>query len=239
MQLVVPKEELPYAILKAIETKQEEELNDMLAKLFEQKCKDLQEEIFHLIEEKMLMQAVILKDSKDSLELVLEIETKATSDSECDKKLRDKASKLREAAKNKEEKALQDLENSFKLKEQALDRVVSERFFDLESQKLQWLKSEQLMEKREIMDKYLPIDSVIRDLNRDFAEEEERELEEFRREQEIERNRKLQEIEKQNEVLLKEMQEQKNRIEKAASENKRLEIEEKKREQVQMMRKKR
>jgi hypothetical protein len=86
------------------------------------------------------------------------------------------------------------------------------------------------MEKREIMDKYLPIDSVIRDLNRDFAEEEERELEEFRREQEIERNRKLQEIEKQNEVLLKEMQEQKNRIEKAASENKRLEIEEKKRE---------
>jgi len=51
------------------------------------------------------------------------------------------------------------------------------------------------MEKREIMDKYLPIDSVIRDLNRDFAEEEERELEEFRREQEIERNRKLQEIE--------------------------------------------
>jgi hypothetical protein len=79
----------------------------MLAKLFEQKCKDLQEEIFHLIEEKMLMQAVILKDSKDSLELVLEIETKATSDSECDKKLLDKASKLREAAKNKEEKALQ------------------------------------------------------------------------------------------------------------------------------------
>jgi hypothetical protein len=59
------------------------------------------------------------------------------------------------------------------------------------------------MEKREIMDKYLPIDSVIRDLNRDFAEEEERELEEFRREQEIERNRKLQEIEKQNEVLLR------------------------------------
>jgi len=51
------------------------------------------------------------------------------------------------------------------------------------------------MEKREIMDKYLPIDSVIRDLNRDIAEEEERELEEFRREQEIERNRKLQEIE--------------------------------------------
>jgi hypothetical protein len=35
MKHTVPKEELPYAILKAIETKQEAELNDLLAKLFE------------------------------------------------------------------------------------------------------------------------------------------------------------------------------------------------------------
>jgi hypothetical protein len=53
---------------------------------------------------------------------------------------------------------------------------VSERYYDLESQKLQWLKEEQLKEKREIMDKYLPMDSVIRDINREIAEEEEREL---------------------------------------------------------------
>jgi len=37
---------------------------------------------------------------------------------------------------------LHDLENSFRLKEQALDREVSERYYDLESQKLQWLKEE-------------------------------------------------------------------------------------------------
>lgn len=142
MQLIVPKEELPYAILKAIETKQEDELNDMLARLFEQKCKDLQEEVFHLIEEKMLMQSAILKDSKDSLELVLDIESRAISDSDGDKKLREQATKLREAAKLKEEKALQDLENTFKLKEQTLDREVSERYYDLECQKLSWLKEE-------------------------------------------------------------------------------------------------
>jgi len=47
------------------------------------------------------------------------------------------------------------------------------------------------------MDKYLPMDSVIRDINREIAEEEERELQEFKREQEIERQRKMQEIEKQ------------------------------------------
>jgi Cu2+-containing amine oxidase len=107
---------------------------------------------------------------------------------------------------------------------------VSERYYDLESQKLQWLKEEQLKEKREIMDKYLPMDSVIRDINREIAEEEERELQEFKREQEIERQRKMQEIEKQRQALIEEMQEQKNRLEKAASENRRLELEEKKRE---------
>jgi hypothetical protein len=43
----------------------------------------------------MFMQAAILKDSKDSLELVLDMESRATSDSEGDKKLREKAAMLR------------------------------------------------------------------------------------------------------------------------------------------------
>ena len=92
-------------------------MNDLLAKLFEQKCKELQEEIFHLIEEKMHMQNAIIKESKDSLELVIDIESKATGNSEGDKKLREQAAKLREAAKKKEEKALADLEMQFKIKE--------------------------------------------------------------------------------------------------------------------------
>jgi hypothetical protein len=109
----------------------------------------------------------------------------------------------------------------------------------MESQKLQWLKEEQLKEKREIMDKHLPMDSVIRDINKEIADEEERELAEFKREQEIEKARKLEEIERQRLALLQEMQQQKERIEKAASENRKLELEEKKREQVQLARKKR
>jgi hypothetical protein len=96
-----------------------------------------------------------------------------------------------------------------------------------------------LKEKREIMDKHLPMDSVIRDINKEIADEEERELAEFKREQEIEKARKLEEIEKQRLALLQEMQQQKERIEKAASENRKLELEEKKREQVQLARKKR
>ncbi len=79
------------------------------------------------------MQNAILKDSKDSLELVLDIQSKATSDSEGDKKLRDQAVKIKEISKKKEEKALNELEMEFKLKEQKLDQVVSERMYNLES----------------------------------------------------------------------------------------------------------
>ena len=73
----LPREEVAFAIQRAIDQKQEAELNDMLAKLFEQKCKELQDEIFHLIEEKLHMQGVILKESKDSLELLIDMEENA------------------------------------------------------------------------------------------------------------------------------------------------------------------
>ncbi len=73
----------------------------MLAKLFEQKCKELQEEIFHMIEEKMHMQGLIIKESKDSLELVLEMEANSVNEYEYElhKKIRDKAQRMREIVK--------------------------------------------------------------------------------------------------------------------------------------------
>ena len=62
----------------------------MLAKLFEQKCKELQEEIFHLIEEKMHIQGVIIKESKDSLDLLIEMEENSQGDTQADKEAREK-----------------------------------------------------------------------------------------------------------------------------------------------------
>jgi len=84
----VPREELPFAIQSALDSKHEDELNDMLAKLFEQKCKELQEEIMQLMEQKLNMQGLIIKDSKDSLELVIDIEQRATTNSPMDENLR-------------------------------------------------------------------------------------------------------------------------------------------------------
>jgi hypothetical protein len=89
---------------------------------------------------------------------------------------------------------------------------VSERMMEMETQRLQWLKGEQLKEKTEILDKYLPSDSVIRELIQEIADEEAKELEEFKREQEIEKQRKIEEMEKQRQALLQEMQAQKNRL---------------------------
>ena len=51
----VPREQLAFAIQHVIYAKQEAELNDLLAKLFEKKCKELQEEIFMLMERKIHM----------------------------------------------------------------------------------------------------------------------------------------------------------------------------------------
>lgn len=45
------------------------------------------------------MQGLILKESKDSLELVLEMEDKAVGDTEYDKQIREKAAKMKEAIK--------------------------------------------------------------------------------------------------------------------------------------------
>jgi hypothetical protein len=41
LKLTVPQEELPFAIQRALDVKHEAELEDILAKLLEQKCKDL------------------------------------------------------------------------------------------------------------------------------------------------------------------------------------------------------
>lgn len=59
--------------------------------------------------------------------------------------------------------------------------------FNTETTKLNWLKEEQLKEKTEIYEKYLPVDSVLRDFTKSLLEEEKKELEDFKRDQEIER----------------------------------------------------
>jgi|LauGreDrversion4_2_1035121.scaffolds.fasta_scaffold165274_1 Tfp pilus assembly protein PilO len=53
---------------------------------------------------------------------------------------------------------------------------------NVENEKLQSLKEEQLKEKMEIMEKHLPQDSALRDFIHEVSQEEAKELEEFKRE---------------------------------------------------------
>lgn len=93
-----------------------------------------------------------------------------------------------------------------KLKECDIERGVADHILALEGTRLTWLKGEQLREKQEIFEKYLPSDSVIKEVAQEGYEEEMREIEQFKREQEIERARKLQEILKLQETLQKDLQ---------------------------------
>lgn len=105
----------------------------MLSKLFEQKCKELQDEIFHLIEERLHMQGVILKESKDSLELLIDLEDNAKGDSDADKLVREKLQEAKERIKAKEQKALADLEMQTKMKECEVERRLADRMFSIEA----------------------------------------------------------------------------------------------------------
>ena len=114
----------------------------MLAKLFEQKCKELQDEIFHLIEERLHMQGVILKESKDSLELLIDLEEHSKGDSQTDKQAREKIQEAKERIKTKEQKALADLEMQTKMKECEVERRVADRMLAIEAKRVTWLKEE-------------------------------------------------------------------------------------------------
>ncbi len=89
---------------------------------------------------------------------------------------------------------MRDLDMQFKVKEHEIDRQVGERMLNLETTRLNWLKEEQLKEKTEIFDKYLPIDSIMRDFTTSLLAEEQKELDDFKRDQEIERQRRLAEL---------------------------------------------
>lgn len=157
----------------------------------------------------MHMQGVILKEHKDSLELVLDMEEKANSGSQVDENLRKQAGILKEQALAKKERALQELEMDFRKKEAQMDRTVSERLFVTETQKMQWLKEEQLKEKKEIMDRHLPHDSALKDVMDELVADEAHEIQEFKKDQEIERQRREEELAKQQAQVLKEIAEQK------------------------------
>jgi hypothetical protein len=74
MTLNLTKEELPFAVQKALDDKHSEELNDMLMNLFEEKAKELKDEVLALLEEKLSKESIVKKDINDKLDVVDTVE---------------------------------------------------------------------------------------------------------------------------------------------------------------------
>lgn len=65
MKLELPPEEIPAAVERVIDDKHQKELEDLLLKLYEQKCVELKEEVLAMMEEKVAKQQVLRKTAHD------------------------------------------------------------------------------------------------------------------------------------------------------------------------------
>jgi len=65
MRLDLTPEEIPAAIERLVDDKHQKELEDLLLKLYEQKCVELKEEVLAMMEEKVAKQQELRKASED------------------------------------------------------------------------------------------------------------------------------------------------------------------------------
>lgn len=75
-----PEDELPAAVLKAVENKHQDELEDLLMKLYKQRAEELKAQVLALLEEKVQARGVVDKDfqaRKEALEAFIEGVTEA------------------------------------------------------------------------------------------------------------------------------------------------------------------
>jgi hypothetical protein len=75
-----PEDELPAAVLKAIENKHQDELEDLLMKLYKQRAEELKAQVLALLEEKVQARGVADKDfqaRKEALEAFIDGVTEA------------------------------------------------------------------------------------------------------------------------------------------------------------------
>ncbi|CDW74865.1 cast multi-domain protein [Stylonychia lemnae] len=225
LKMNLPAEELPYAIQRVLDEKHEAELNDLLVELFELKCRELQDEVFNVLEEKLHKQGAIQKEYQDKISVIQKLQ-----DQTPDQEMKDNLQKIKDNLKKEEQKELQNLEWDYKTLEGQMEMDVNQRLIDKENQRLLWLKEKQLSEKQEVFNQYLPESNSIKEIINEINEDEYKELEEFKFEQEADKIKKIQDLERQQELINKEMEAQKERMQKMDAINQQLQQEEERRE---------
>lgn len=119
MKLELPPEEIPAAVERVIDDKHQKELEDLLLKLYEQKCVELKEEVLAMMEEKVAKQQVLRKTAQDRKQGIDAIISRTNEPTQV-AKLEEQKTKI-DAQLDKD---LLEIENNFMRKEGLITREV-------------------------------------------------------------------------------------------------------------------
>jgi hypothetical protein len=166
MKLNLPDKEVPGALEKIIVEKHQGELEDLLLKLYEQKCMELKEEILAMMEEKIAKQQEVRKGTADKKRGIDAIISRTIDQGQIAdlKKQKDKL----DLEMNQE---IEEIEETYRKKEAQITREVQERTADREAMKIEELSNRQIDEKREIFEHFLP-ESMMTTLNQKLGDQE-------------------------------------------------------------------
>ena len=206
MRLELTPEEIPAAVERLIDDKHQKELEDLLLKLYEQKCIELKEEVLAMMEEKIAKQQELRKQATDRKRGIDAIISRTHEPMEL-QKLNEKKKDI----DNKLEKDLLETENEYMRREAQINRDVQKRNNEREIRYIEELQEKQIEEKNEILLEHLP-DSLITHLNSQMGEEDRKNMEELREMLKKQNEEKLAEIEKKQRELEEELARQKREL---------------------------
>lgn len=142
MQLELTPEEIPAAIERLIDDKHQKELEDLLLKLYEQKCVELKEEVLAMMEEKIAKQQELRKNAADRKRGIDAIISRTHEPAELTK-----LEQKKKDIDNKLTKDILEIENDFMRKEGIITRDVQKRCQDREVNFIAELQEKQNQEK--------------------------------------------------------------------------------------------
>lgn len=164
-------------------------MEDLLLKLYEQKCVELKEEVLAMMEEKVAKQQELRKNAADRKRGIDAIISRTHEPTEL-KKLEQKKADI----DNKLEKDIGDIEVEYMRKEAQITKEVQKRCQDREVSFIADLQEKQIQEKQEIFSQHLP-DSLLTELNAQMGEEDRKAMQELREQLEKQNAEKMAQLE--------------------------------------------
>ena len=184
--------EIPTAIEKLIEENQSRELQDLLLKMYEQKCVELKEEVLSMMQEKIARQQLARKNNHDRKRGLDALISRTIDPVE-----RIRMQKIKDQCDKELEKELEDIEKEYQKMEADITVRIQKNSLDRENECVAKLQEEQLKEKNLIFETLLP-QSMLNVFLKENVDEERIELEKLRLD-----------LEAANEARIKELEEQK------------------------------